>query len=339
MKRINIILLSSTFLITSLVYAQDPYYSQYFMSPMTVNPALVGKGVSDIRLISNHKSQWWGENIAAYTVSTFAIEKKISTSKNGANHLYSSLMFMTDQSNNGLLKNNHIALGTAYSVSLNKNATSKLSVGLNATYSNRLLNSERFQFQSQFGSLGFLRSLPSNDPITILKRNYINVDGGVHYSYENSKWGMHTGIGIFHASKPNQTAFENGKYSLDPRIALQFSVFKKYSGGSEVHLLSFYQNQGVNKVASLGALYRLRIPGTHPVNKINLGLFKRFKDSIYPMFGLEGETWTAALSYDVITSDLKTYYNSVQSVEISFAWMLSSKKSVKPTVSDRHVFY
>lgn len=339
MKKTVYLFICITLFSCDLLFGQDPYFSQYFMSPMTINPALTGKGISDIRLSANRKTQWWGGNIAAFTVSTVAIEKKLSTSKNGNNQLYGSLMFLTDQSNNRLLKNNFIALGTSYSVALDKKADSKLSVGLNTTYSNRMLNSAQFQFQSQFGSLGFLRTIPSNDPVNILQRNHINVDGGVHYSFENDKWGMHSGVGIFHANRPNQSAYDNGKYSLDSRLSLQFSMFKKYTGGSELHFLSSYQKQGLNNVSTLGTLYRLKIPGTHPVNKINLGLFKRFNDSFYPMFGLEGQTWTSALTYDIITSDLKSYYNSVQSVEVSFAWMLSSKKKTKPTVSDRHVLY
>ena len=33
------------------LYAQDPYFSQYFMSPMSNNPAMIGKGISDMRVL------------------------------------------------------------------------------------------------------------------------------------------------------------------------------------------------------------------------------------------------------------------------------------------------
>jgi hypothetical protein len=53
-KRISFILIIVLFFAKNVV-AQDPYYSQYFMTPMTLNPALIGKGVSDMRLTTNRK--------------------------------------------------------------------------------------------------------------------------------------------------------------------------------------------------------------------------------------------------------------------------------------------
>ena len=108
MKKTSLLFICITIFVSGTIFAQDPYFSQYFMSPMTVNPALTGKGISDIRLSANRKTQWWGGNIAAFTVSTVAIEKKLSTSKNGNNQLYGSFMFLTDQSNNVLLKKNYL---------------------------------------------------------------------------------------------------------------------------------------------------------------------------------------------------------------------------------------
>ena len=83
MKRTKVLLIASLFLTgVSKTYAQDPYFSQYFMSPMTSNPASIGKGISDMRVMMNRKNQWWGSNDAAFTITTLSFEKQITSALN-----------------------------------------------------------------------------------------------------------------------------------------------------------------------------------------------------------------------------------------------------------------
>jgi len=336
-KRISFILIIVLFFAKN-VAAQDPYYSQYFMSPMTLNPALIGKGVSDMRLTTNRKSQWWVSGAAAFTNTTISFEKRLADSKTKYNQLAVGVMLLSDASNGGLLKNNFISLGFAYNLALDKERKSMLGVGLSSTYANRILDQTLFQSQAQFGSMAFSRTI-SSDPISFFSKTYIEVNGGLHYSYETDNWGLNAGVGIFHASKPNIGAFTNSKYTLDSRYSSDFSIFKKYNEGDELHFLASSQMQGINEVYSIGALYKLKIPGTHPIDKVSLGAWKRFKDSVYPYFGIESTKWIAGITYDIISSDLSTYYNSVESFEVSFAWQFSSKSKPKEQSHNRIITY
>ncbi|MEO9210409.1 MAG: type IX secretion system membrane protein PorP/SprF, partial [Ginsengibacter sp.] len=38
--------------------AQDPHFSQFFASPLTLNPALTGKFDGDLRVAGNYRNQW-----------------------------------------------------------------------------------------------------------------------------------------------------------------------------------------------------------------------------------------------------------------------------------------
>jgi hypothetical protein len=40
------------------VHAQDPHFSQFFSSPLTLNPAFTGKFDGSWRLAANHRDQW-----------------------------------------------------------------------------------------------------------------------------------------------------------------------------------------------------------------------------------------------------------------------------------------
>ncbi|MFZ9207484.1 MAG: type IX secretion system membrane protein PorP/SprF, partial [Sediminibacterium sp.] len=51
------------------VSAQDPHFSQFFASPLTINPALTGKFDGKYRITSNHRNQWPTINNAFITTT------------------------------------------------------------------------------------------------------------------------------------------------------------------------------------------------------------------------------------------------------------------------------
>ena len=40
------------------LYAQDPHFSQFFSSPLTLNPAFTGKFDGAVRFIGDYRNQW-----------------------------------------------------------------------------------------------------------------------------------------------------------------------------------------------------------------------------------------------------------------------------------------
>src|ERR1051326_2372791 len=62
------------------VPAQDPSFSQFFSSPLNVNPALTAKINSDWRAISNFRDQWIGP-ASPYATGTISFDRKILQNK------------------------------------------------------------------------------------------------------------------------------------------------------------------------------------------------------------------------------------------------------------------
>jgi len=305
--------------------AQDPYFSQYFMSPMTSNPALVGRGITDTRVLSNFRSQWWGTGVPAFRTNAISIEKRIAAKKFPEDELAIGFSMDNDASNGGLLKKNFITFATAFNKRISKQ--SFFGAGITLSYSNLTLDQSKFLYQSQFGSLGFLRALPTFDPLSVGNQDYFNTDAGINYSYDGDKWGVNIGVAGFHLAKNKQGVQVFGNYTNNVRYATNASVVRKFKGGDELHFISRYDQQGVNKIFTLGSIYKIKIPGEHPIEKLNMGLFNRFDDSFYPFIGFESSSWFAGFSYDIIKSGLKTSYNSVQSMELTFGWQMARKKA------------
>ena len=72
-------------------------------------------------------------------------------------------------------------------------------------------------------------------------------------------------------------------------------------------MLTSLDIHGENNLFTLGSIYKLNIPGDHPINKLNIGLFDRFGYSIYPYVGFESIHWIAGITYDINNTNQKKY--------------------------------
>lgn len=70
-KLILIGLMLSGFIIDA--HAQDPHFSQFFASPLTLNPALTGKFDGNLRATGNYRNQWPTIN-RAFTTTTVSVD-------------------------------------------------------------------------------------------------------------------------------------------------------------------------------------------------------------------------------------------------------------------------
>ena len=73
MKKILLGVGASMMLATSAM-AQDPHFTQYFASPLTLNPALTGLTQGDLRLAANYRSQWSSVSSNPYVTGTISFD-------------------------------------------------------------------------------------------------------------------------------------------------------------------------------------------------------------------------------------------------------------------------
>src|SRR5678810_1107516 len=60
-------------MIAANVLAQDPHFSQFFSSPLTLNPAFTGKFNGQVRAAANYRNQWPTIN-RAYETGTASVD-------------------------------------------------------------------------------------------------------------------------------------------------------------------------------------------------------------------------------------------------------------------------
>jgi hypothetical protein len=68
-----ILLLPLLLLTCPALQAQDIHFSQFFASPLTLNPAETGNFPEDYRIGGNFKNQWAWANDKSYNYRTFSV--------------------------------------------------------------------------------------------------------------------------------------------------------------------------------------------------------------------------------------------------------------------------
>jgi len=79
-KRKTVIITIVLMIVMKSLNAQDPNFSQFFSSPLNINPALTANINADWRLISNFRDQWIGP-ASPYVTGTVSFDTKVMQNK------------------------------------------------------------------------------------------------------------------------------------------------------------------------------------------------------------------------------------------------------------------
>src|SRR3954470_16252838 len=94
-------------MLTGVVKAQDPHFSQFFASPLTLNPAFTGKFNGSWRLAANHRDQW-PSIPKAYVTTTASFDMAILKGHIAEGDVFGiGLSGVSDASANSALKLNY----------------------------------------------------------------------------------------------------------------------------------------------------------------------------------------------------------------------------------------
>ena len=143
-------------------HSQDVKFSQYYSSPLSVNPALCGLFNGKYRILGNYRNQWQ-EIMYPYSTETVSSEMQIEGEKFENDILSIGIHAITDKSNNGGLRNSSFAGTIAFHKALDEQNFSRLGIGLQAAYTSKVVDYSKMTFETQFTPSGFDISLPINE--------------------------------------------------------------------------------------------------------------------------------------------------------------------------------
>ena len=322
--RISLLFLCIFILFQKRLYAQDPHFSQFFASPLTLNPAFAGKFDGDVRAGINFRNQWSSVN-NAYRTATAAVDMPILTNTLDArDRLGIGVMGYSDRTANGAANYNYASFTAAFHKGLDEFGYHQIGLGLQGTYANMIINTSKLQFEDQWTTLGLTKPTGESFSNTTLKNHYFDMSAGLLYTGSSSeKDNYYLGISAYHLNSPRQN-FTEGNYYIKPRYTLHGGTYFPIGEITTLHLSALHSIQSkAHETVAGGALQFSLNDELNALNPTNLyaGGFIRFNDAVIPYIGLDYSGFLLGVSYDVTTSQAKTIANSRGGVELSLIYI------------------
>lgn len=321
--------------------AQDIHFSQFNMSPLTLNPAHTGKFEGTIRIGGILRGQWASVlgTKDQYKTPAFYADAPIIRGFRKNDWVGVGLSVFSDDVGIANLKHTGGGLNAAYHLALDKKGNTLLSVGFQYGGGQRRIKRENLRFEDGFK--------PDGSYVASQSQNYNSLDpnqnevkyqdmgaGAMLSSRLNKRMGFNVGFSMGHINRPQYSllgssgtgsgsgarlprrAILHGQFDLQlqPRFTVSPSfLYQSMSGADEIILQ-----------ALAGYLF-------NPERDITLhfGVGYRMRDALHPIIGGRYKNLTVGMAYDVNTSNLSQATNFRGGFEIAANYIV---KIYKPAV-------
>lgn len=305
--------------ITVGVEAQDPSFSQFFSSPLNINPALTANINGKWRFIANLRDQWVGP-ASPYTTGTASFDISVLENKLPEGSTFGlGGMMMYDHAMQGALKSSSISLNTSYNITLVEgDFTQRLGVGIGGIFANKEVDFSKLDFGEQWMGYGFNKSLPTGEPALTNMKPYLSTSIGALYSVTTNNSNIDIGAAAFHLNKPKQSVLEDPNQHLAPRF-VGHANFETYLNDQVVfNSNAIYQRQQTTSYASIGAALGYFLTGDPEDIVLSGGVWYWSKNAVIPYIGVMYQNMQFGLSYDITISKLSQAAQRPKSFELSF---------------------
>jgi type IX secretion system PorP/SprF family membrane protein len=303
------------------VHAQDPHFSQFFASPLTLNPAFTGKFDGLWRVAANHRDQW-PSIPKAYVTTSASVDFGILKNKIPAGDVFGiGFSGLSDQSADAALKQNYGSLSMSYHKALDEEGYNTIGAGFQATYSSSILDRNKLTFEDQLTSNGFTGTT-SETFANGTSQNYTDLNAGILYSgSSNGSNNYYVGVSLYHINKPS-LSFIDKTWNLASRLSIHGGGSFPLNDNLMINASAIYQSQNKASELVLGGAVSANLNGDfNKPTSVYFGSWLRVGDAVIPYVGIEINGLRIGASYDINTSGLKSATASRGGSEFSLIYI------------------
>jgi len=312
--------------------SQDIHFSQFYQSPLNLNPALTGVMNETQRFVINYRNQWapaLGSN--AYNTYSASFDRKFAAGERDYFGLGVSLW--GDVAGESRFGTNQARLSASFSkfISGNRKRANYLVAGTDAGITQRRIRTNDLRWPNQHDGAG--KHDASIDPLENFANDnivYPDISAGVMwFSVLDESNSFYVGAAAHHINKPS-VSFINQNVSLYTRLTVhaggEFAISKglsllpgaivmfqgphrEYNGGTSVR---FKVNQNYDDYFQIGLWTRLGTNNEGSLHSDALIFSTRFETGNYGI----------GLSYDMTTSEFRQAGTANGSFELSMSYLI-----------------
>ncbi len=303
--------------------AQDIHFSQYYNSPLSINPALTGVFQGDMRFIANYRSQWSSVPVGFNTIAA-SFDMKYFHKKLDNGYLSGGLMLFHDEAGDSELSLTQFNLSGSYTQILNDNLL--MTAGFQAGPGQRSFKLDELRFGNQFDGEQFDRSRDIREDFRGTNIGFLDLSAGINFFIRNNDenaW-ANIGLSMYHINQP-RVNFTN---ATDQHLPSRFSL---YSFGNVVlndkmqwilHAMGQKHNSYNELILGSGIHYMLNEENDLAMRFLTAYRLVGQNDAIIPMVEFYYQSWRLGLSYDINISDFKEATDGRGGPEISLQYLV-----------------
>jgi type IX secretion system PorP/SprF family membrane protein len=299
----------------------DPHFSQYYVYPAWLNPALTGSFDGQYRIAGIYRNQWG--NITT-PFSTFGASAEFTTDKN----INVGVSILKQTAGDG-----GYGYTTAYGnisytgVRWGTNETKRLVFGIQGGIIQRRFDRNKLTFGDQWNPIfGYNPSQATGETWNRTSALAADFGAGIMYfdAQPGKKANLFAGFSASHLTRPEDKFSGTGSEKFPMRFTGHAGVRLAISPQFSITPNFLYLSQGTATEKMIGAYGQFKT--TADVD-LMIGANYRFEDAISPFFGFTYKNMMLGASYDINTSDLGKLVNGSNSFEISLSFI--GRKSAK----------
>ncbi len=326
MKEQIAILILGLLSVWNACFSQDIQYSQFYASPMYLNPAFAGTS-DQHRVVGNFRDQWPSIQ-GAFVSYSLAYDVNIQDANSGL-----GFFVQRDQAGSGGLNTTNIGGVYAYDIKVKRKLSFRPAIGI--AYGRKAINASKLRFGDQLlsGSGISIQSNTLNESV-----GYVDISaGGILYS--NDFW---AGYSVFHINRPNNSLLGRDNYldafhSIHVGYRLPMTRTVKREIVSAFIVAANYKSQGKWDQFDIGMYYFKRpfVVGLWYRGIPGLKAYKtgyQNNDAIVILSGMEFNKIKISYSYDITISKMWANTGGAHEVSVIYEYMNPHKKRRKRRV-------
>jgi type IX secretion system PorP/SprF family membrane protein len=332
--------LSLSVLLSAVGVAQDYHFSQFFSSPLSLNPALTGLFPGNYRVALTNRSQWAQSLETPFSTTAFSAD--FSYYVNPKKRQYKDafgvgVIFASDRLPEINYSVNQIMLGGAFHKSLDPKNNQTLSVGFQYGVVQRNVSYDQLSFEDSFdGTSTYVDGLTGEE---LPGNNYAFGDFqlGLNYAYApRNRTSVFVGAAMHHVNEPEQSFYYEATRgedievtnTLDRRYSFYINFEIPVGRGISLSPRVFTFMQGPHLVTNAGSNIRFLVDESNG-SALHIGAYVRTVgnessfgvDSGVGMVGLEINNFMVGVSYDAGLNSLHTNRRHQGAFELNIAYL------------------
>ena len=324
-----ILSLSLVFVVSSLT-AQDIHFSQFYNSPLVLNPANTGVFYGEQRIRAMHRNQW--SNIVPWeTVSASYDRKFIPRFCQDVGSFFSGGILLNYDRSSDIsdLTMANINLTGSYTAQLDSNQY--LTFGTLLGVATRGFAGNNLTWDSQWddSTFDFNRGLTSGENFDAEKVSYFETGVGINYRWQkSSRTKVDIGAGMYHFVEPGVGYYDITNIKLARRYTLTAVGQFETCENMDLQGFAMMQVQGRYQETVVGVLKKIYLdqqPGRHL--ELHLGIGHRFEVAWFPILAVQYNNFYGSISYDMDATNIHARKGvRPNTIELHFGYEIANPK-------------